>query len=87
MSRYIDKDKLIENLNYFAPENYNSLINDLITKQPEADVVEFVRCKDCIWWEKQSDSLQGRCCLFVNHLMYPTGNWYCANGKRKKDEE
>lgn len=48
---------------------------------PEANVVEVVRCKDCMWWEKQNDSLQGRCALLGS---YPTGNWYCANGERKE---
>lgn len=47
MSRYIDKDKLLDDLNWFAPAEYNTLISEVITKQPEADVVEVVRCKDC----------------------------------------
>lgn len=48
MSRYIDKDLLIENLNYFAPEHFNALIiNDLIMKQPEVDIVEIIHCKNC----------------------------------------
>lgn len=36
---YIDRDDLIKNLNTFAPECYNALINDLIMKLPAADVV------------------------------------------------
>lgn len=83
MSRYIDKDLLIENLNYFAPEHFNALINDLITKQPEVDIVEIIHCKDCKWWEKQSDSAQGKCILFGDYPMYPTGGWYCANADKK----
>ena len=47
MAEYINRAELIENLNKFAPEHYNALINQLITKQPAADVVEVVRCKDC----------------------------------------
>lgn len=34
----IDRDDLIKNLNTFAPEYYNALINDLIMKQPVSDV-------------------------------------------------
>lgn len=34
----IDRDDLIKNLNTFAPGCYNALINDLIMKQPAADV-------------------------------------------------
>jgi hypothetical protein len=40
MAEYINRDELIENLKKFAPECYNALINQLITKQPTADVVE-----------------------------------------------
>ena len=47
MAEYINRAELIENLNKFAPEHYNALINHLITKQPTADVVEVTRCKNC----------------------------------------
>ena len=43
-----------------------------------------VRCKDCKWWTKQEASLQGRCDAYG---MYPTGEWYCARGERKDDED
>ena len=38
MAEYIDRESLIKNLNKFAPEHYNALINDLIMKEPAADV-------------------------------------------------
>ena len=47
-----------------------------------ADVVEVVRCRDCEWWTKQADSAQGRCVLMG---IYPTGAWYCGNGRREND--
>lgn len=40
MAEYIDRASLINNLNTFAPEHYTPLINDLILKEPAADVVE-----------------------------------------------
>ena len=45
------------------------------------DAMLVVRCKDCKWWTKQSDSEQGRCALSGH---YPTGYWYCANGERRE---
>lgn len=48
MAEYIDREELIENLNKFAPEYYNALINQLITKQPVADVEENKDCEKCI---------------------------------------
>ena len=42
------------------------------------DVVAVVKCKNCEYWTKMSDSAQGNCLLNGN---YPTGEWYCANGQ------
>ena len=47
MPEYIERESLIENLNKFAPEQYNALVNMLIEKQPTADVVEAMHSK----WE------------------------------------
>lgn len=49
----------------------------------KADFVEIVRCKDCKWWDKKENSLQGYCYLGQG---YPTGGWYCGNGTRSDKE-
>ena len=41
-----------------------------------------IRCKDCAWWTKQEDSLQGRCALLQ---IYPTGEWFCGNAGRREE--
>jgi len=51
---------------------------------PSADVVEVVRCKDCEWWTKQKDSIQGRCDLMQ---MYPTGEWFCGNAQERRTDD
>ena len=48
---------------------------------PVAEIAEVVRCENCEFWIKQKDSAQGECLLSGN---YPTGKWYCANGRRKE---
>lgn len=53
----------------------------LLREIPAADVRPVVTCSDCKWWTKQESSLQGRCELLQ---MYPTGAWFCANGKREE---
>lgn len=42
MADYIEREALIDDFNHFAPEYYNALINDLICKQPTADVAPVV---------------------------------------------
>ena len=56
-------------------------ILDWIDGLPAADVRPVVTCADCKWWTKQEVSLQGRCELLK---MYPTGAWFCANGKMEE---
>ena len=75
MSRYIDREDLLKNLKRFAPEHLTPLIVSLIEKQPTADVVEVVRCKDCTEWDKDE---------------YECSHWYgfreddyCSYGARK----
>lgn len=46
----------------------------------ETKTKPLLHCKDCIYWTKQSNSLQGRCALSGS---YPTGAWYCANAERR----
>ena len=59
MSRYIDADKLIDDIRPFAEYDSNRSNKDwarrfeiAIDAQPTADVVEVVRCEDCIYEEE-----------------------------------
>jgi len=55
--------------------------NEVINKLPSAEP-KIIRCKDCNFWTKQKDSLQGRCALMGT---YPTGNWFCGNAERRTE--
>lgn len=61
---------------------YQDTLRELIDDSPTIDAEPVVRCKDCKWWTKQEKSIQGRCALYG---MYPTGGWYCANGRRNDE--
>lgn len=97
MARYIDADALMEHVKAIHKAVDTSGINQsfdtgfhsatsqmqgLIAWMQTIDAVPVVHCKDCEYWTKQVDSLQGRCALGGH---YPTGNWYCANGERRND--
>lgn len=93
MSGYIERSVLMREFSDFVRRANNSDFaptptwNDavsLVGSCPDAEVEPVLRCKDCYWWTKQSDSLQGRCALFG---MYPTGEWYCANARKPNPEE
>ena len=52
MREYIDRESLISNLKEFANEQLTPLVENLIQKQPTADVVE-VRHGKWLTWEEQ----------------------------------
>jgi len=72
--RFSDVDHVwIDGKQYISLQRFGEAVKDA---QPET-----ICCKDCEWWTKQKDSLQGRCALMQ---MYPTGGWFCANARRKE---
>ena len=91
---YINKEDLLAAINEVWERKYArcewKTLYDLyrmcirrINRATVADVVEVTRCKDCEWWTKQENSAQGRCALLG---IYPTGAWYCGNGRKEKTE-
>ena len=93
MSRYIDKEKFKERIQaspvfpnmgqdgYFVRE----FITDLIDRQPTADVVEVVRCKDCKHWGgvtfgfvcRKFSGIDTKICMGADH--------YCSYGERSEN--
>lgn len=55
-------------------------VENLPAVKPETESI--IRCKDCRFWERTTDSLQGICYLL---RMNPTGMWYCANARPIND--
>lgn len=62
---------------------HNICVIKTVPEFPSAENT-IIRCKDCEWWDKLENSLQGRCCLM---RLYSTGEWYCANARRAEREE
>ena len=100
MAEYIEREKVIDDIGELFTLCHETLPNecghhfivekelethlDFVRNLPAADVRPVVLCRDCYWWMKQEASIQGRCsCLG----MYPTGNWYCANGQKRREEK
>lgn len=79
--RLIDADKLIGDL--YQSMFYSDSI-PFVEQSQTIEAVQVVRCKDCKYWTKQTDSAQGKCEL-LDH--YPTGRWYCANGEEEGERK
>lgn len=80
MAEYINRAELIENLNKFAPEHYNALINQLIIKQPAADVAEVKHGE----WLNVLFTQQYRCSLCGN-VIYFGKDKFCSECGAKMD--
>ena len=101
MSRYIDADALIEELQRCSYDTWSKDINrtwwaqsvkvkdniiECIERQPTADVVEVVRCKDCEYYIT-TDMKYPYCSMMSNkgegEYYCPFEDHYCSNGERK----
>ena len=80
MAEYINRAELISNLKEFANEQLTPLIENLIQKQPAADVVEVVRCRDCKHYVANycTRDIRGR-----TNMFYVSDNDFCSYGKTK----
>lgn len=83
----ISRKALLDELNN-KHITYNAEINKIICDTPAVNVSDqpTIYCKDCYYWTKQKDSLQGRCSRYG---FYPTGYYYCAGATKavEGDEE
>ena len=70
----------------YATDTCIKIINNEV---PTADVVEVVRCKNCIYFEKDEEDALGLCkCgnIATNYggEIYPTEEHFCSYGEKKK---
>ena len=100
MSRYIDADKLLKSavskfkcvpsVGVFSYRNGEECFDgedfeELINEAPTADVVEVVRCKDCIHWGgtafgficRKFSGIENKICMGADH--------YCSYGERSEN--
>lgn len=52
MPTYKDIDAILRNLPDDLP--YKASVKRVLIQAPEADVVEVVRCKDCVYWDREN---------------------------------
>ena len=91
MAEYIKLEPLREEIfnDDFDCDIINHFLN-IVDSQPTADVVEVVRCKDCMWWyPREYGSVIGRCENPYNGLAteYIEEDEFCSYGKRKEGAE
>lgn len=89
MSRYIDKDKVLQKYKNDFEYPYHPFIwgaVEAIERMPEADVVEIVLCKDCKYYidnECYMSNLK-RNGSNLGKIYYVKKDDYCSYGERKE---
>lgn len=95
MARYIDAEKLKTNIRVnlmpnvdidgtVTVENAERYFLNIIDKTTTADVVEVVRCKDCVWCDKDSDPQTFLCGLASGDDEPVAPSYFCASGRRER---
>lgn len=82
MSEYITKEDALEAIG----EAYGDVAEaeDNVRAIPAADVVEVVRCKDCMFCSIGANDIEPLCwCLYWFRGTDPVG--YCSHGERRED--
>ena len=85
MSEYIKREDAIQALkNAFDTVPMPYTIADGILKDvPSADVVEVVRCKNCVYFHTTASGVS----YCTNQDMMPFADDYCCNAKRKDESK
>lgn len=82
MARYIDAEKLLKDMEFVTndttcPLHIAATIDQTISLAPTADVVEVVRCKDCL--HKINYKGRAMCTIYGEEAF---GTWYGLNATR-----
>lgn len=83
MPRYIDANKLIDLATHEGAYGYVD-VHD-ICNVPTANVVEVVRCRDCIEFDDDDLAAGKENCFCYNHGENFPPDYFCADGKRRKN--
>ena len=90
MSRYIEESEAIMVLSdyyHHRTQVQHKALQDAFSRVPTADVVEVVRCKDCVYWDKSFGvKMEGKPIHYKcgNFLIATKPDFYCAWGERRK---
>lgn len=84
--KYIERDAAILAINNVPEGNWsNKRYVAELQAIPVADVVEVVRCRECIFRDHYKELYGTKISICTGAMAYicTPNDWYCANGKRK----
>ena len=91
MKEYIEREalmKIAESIQRNIDPNFpTEAVTVLANFLPTADVVEVVRCKDCVWFAPNNGGLWYGCAFDTRHPDdVPKPDDFCSSGERRADD-
>lgn len=86
MPEYIEREALLNEAKKRAKAFSSALIYEAIKEAPAADVVEVVRCKDCVFCRYNENADVHKCDRRGYFVEQVTPNDYCSKGERSGSE-
>lgn len=91
MAEYIDREAVLDKRRKVTEYdeagfamNYQAVPVEDVEAIPAADVAEVVRCKECIYYEKEKEDAPPYC-NNIDGLNEPDAGDFCSYGERKGD--
>lgn len=85
----VDKEKLLTALKHDAERYRKAYANGYDTGYEKRDD-ELVRCRDCEYWSAERINDYNKCERWINvgvKNFATMGDWFCADGKRRDDDD
>ena len=75
-----------ELFNRLAPVQTLGEAYGIIQEMPTVDAVPVVRCRECIFWDKDHISCEGlaKCCTGEGGIRYRNRSDFCSRGEREE---
>ena len=83
---FLSKEKLTEELNKrpMIAQHLDCMdVFDAINESVVDDVIQIVRCMDCIWWHQSETNEAYGDCGQANGIALKPFDWFCADGEKE----
>lgn len=81
---YIEREATIRALQPTHAPAINEVLASVIRRVPAADVVEVVRCRECIHWSDKWEAASITGAHYCRRMgLFKLPSYYCADGKRE----
>ena len=87
MPNYIEREALLKSKDWLALQDIDrARAKAIILGRPSVDMVEVVRCTDCVYWKENNGGYRRPECIWAKNDT-PDEYDYCSHGERIEYDE